>query len=157
MLLDEVCCLCLKNVGGGYIYNGIISLGNESRTNAFDKAAFLQPVRALYIGTPIDDNTALVFQGLINIEAEGLYKFSTLSDDGSRLYIDGKLIVDNDGDHGVQEKQGSVNLTKGKYQIKVEYFNAGGGCFLNCLISGPGIPKQIISPDFLTTDSSITK
>jgi len=109
------------------------------------------------IETPIGENTALVFQGLINIETDGLYKFSTLSDDGSRLYIDGKLIVDNDGDHGVQEKQGSVNLTKGKYQIKVEYFNAGGGCFLNCLISGPGIPKQIISPDFLTTDSSTMK
>jgi hypothetical protein len=97
----------------------------------------------------IGENTALVFQGQINIETDGQYTFSTLSDDGSKLYIDGKLTVDNDGDHGVQEKQGSITLSKGKHQIKVEYFNAGGGCFLNCMISGPRIPRQIISPDFL--------
>ena len=101
------------------------------------------------IEAQIGENTALVFQGQINIATDGQYTFSTLSDDGSKLYIDGKLIVDNDGDHGVQERQGSTDLTKGKHQIRVEYFNAGGGCFLNCLISGPGIPRQIISPDIL--------
>jgi hypothetical protein len=104
------------------------------------------------IETQIGENTALVFQGMINIGSDGQYTFSTLSDDGSKLYIDEKLIVDNDGDHGVQEKQGSIILKKGKHLIKVEYFNAGGGCFLNCLFSGPGIPKQIISPDFLRTN-----
>ena len=104
------------------------------------------------IEAQITENTAVVFNGLINIATDGQYTFSTLSDDGSKLYIDEKLTVDNDGDHGVQEKQGSVTLTKGKHQIKVEYFNAGGGCFLNCLISCPGIPRQIISPDVLTTN-----
>lgn len=97
----------------------------------------------------IGENTGVVFQGLITIGEDGRYTFSTLSDDGSKLYINGKQVVDNDGDHGVQERQGSVDLTKGKHPIKVEYFNGGGGSFLNCLYSGPGIPRQIISPDIL--------
>jgi hypothetical protein len=101
------------------------------------------------MGKKIGENTALVFQGFINIDKAGAYTFFTLSDDGSNLFIDDKQILDNDGDHGVQERQGTVNLTKGKHSIKVEYFNAGGGWFLNCLISGPGLPRQIIAPDML--------
>lgn len=101
------------------------------------------------IKNKVGENTAVVFQGFINLKQDGLYTFSTLSDDGSKLYIDGNQIVDNDGDHGVQERQGAVTLTKGKHSIKVEYFNAGGGYFLNCLISGPGIPRQFIAPDML--------
>lgn len=104
------------------------------------------------MGNKIGENTALVFQGSINISKAGVYTFFTLSDDGSNLYIDDKQIVDNDGDHGVQERQGSVSLTKGKHTIRVEYFNAGGGYYLNCLISGPGIPRQIINPEMLKCD-----
>lgn len=100
-------------------------------------------------GRKTGENTALVFTGFINIPQDGNYTFSTLSDDGSKLYIDNKQIVDNDGDHGVQERQGSADLTKGKHAVRVEYFNAAGGSFLNCLISGPGIPRQIIAPDML--------
>lgn len=104
------------------------------------------------MGDKIGENTALVFQGFINIEKDGSYTFSTLSDDGSKLFIDDKQIVDNDGDHGVQERQGSVELTKGKHAVRVEYFNAAGGSFLNCLISGPGIPRQIINPVMLRSN-----
>ncbi len=92
-------------------------------------------------------NTGVVFEPTININKEGEYTFATKSDDGSRLFIDGKLIVDNDGDHDTQEREGSVNLKAGNHKIRVEYFNGGGGAYLNCFYSGPGIPRQIISPD----------
>ena len=95
----------------------------------------------------IDSNTGVVFEGFIHTEFAGDYSFYTVSDDGSQLFIDDNLVVDNDGDHGVQEKEGSIRLTKGKHKIKVAYFNGGGGFYLNCLYSGPNIPKQIISPD----------
>lgn len=98
----------------------------------------------------IDDSTGIVFEGWFTIKDAGIYFFSTISDDGSKLFIDGVPVVDNDGDHGVQEREGSVTLTQGKHKIGVYYLNAGGGFFLNCLFSGPGIPKQIISPDVLS-------
>jgi hypothetical protein len=98
----------------------------------------------------ISNNTGVVFEGMLHIENEGRYSFTTKSDDGSKLYINDEQIVDNDGDHGVQEREGSVNLESGKAKIRVEYFNGGGGFFLNVTYSGPGVTKQIISPDRLT-------
>lgn len=102
------------------------------------------------IDDQIGESTGVVFSGWITIKKEGEYTFSTISDDGSKLFIDQTEVVNNDGDHGVQEKEGSINLTKGKHQIRVNYFNGGGGWFLNCLYGGPGVPKQIVSPDILT-------
>ena len=46
---------------------------------------------------------ALQFSGFIQIDTAGKYTFATQSDDGSKLYIDGKEVVNNDGNHGVQE------------------------------------------------------
>ena len=100
----------------------------------------------------INSNTGVVFEGYLTIKQKGQYSFATISDDGSKLFIDGRPVVDNDGDHGIQEKEGAINLNAGKHKIKVEYFNGGGGFYLNCLYNGPGIPRQIISPDVLETN-----
>ncbi|RYG01448.1 MAG: beta-glucosidase, partial [Chitinophagaceae bacterium] len=78
-----------------------------------------------------ESSFGVVFNGFIQIDTEGEYKFFTSSDDGSKLYIDGKVVVDNDGDHGVIERSGSVNLSKGKHAIVIEYFNGGGGYWID--------------------------
>lgn len=98
----------------------------------------------------MEESTGIVFDGIVNIENKGVYSFTTKSDDGSKLYVNGQLVVDNDGDHGVQEREGSINLESGKAKICVEYFNGGGGFFLNATYRGPGVAKQIISPEKLT-------
>jgi len=85
-----------------------------------------------------------VFEGFIEIGEPGQYTFYTQSDDGSKLYIDGKTIVNNDGDHGVVEKSGTAMLDKGRHAIRVEYYNASGGFWLDAMYKGPGVPKQII-------------
>ena len=94
---------------------------------------------------------ALQFSGFIQIDTPGKYTFSTQSDDGSKLYIDGKEIVDNDGNHGVQEETGSAELTAGKHAIRVDYYNNGGGFWLDTFYKGPGITKQLIPADKLFT------
>ena len=66
------------------------------------------------------------FEGYIKIDVTGLYEFSTTSDDGSVLAIDGEVIVDNDGEHASTEKTGMTPLVKGYHKIRVQYFNAGG-------------------------------
>lgn len=54
--------------------------------------------------------------------------FYTASDDGSRLWIDGNLVVDNDFNQGVTQRQGTVNLVPGStHQIQIGYYQAGGG------------------------------
>jgi alpha-L-fucosidase len=72
------------------------------------------------------DRCAMVWQGYINVEQTGGYQFATNSDDGSALYIDGQMIVNNDGTHGMTEKTGLAMLQRGWHSIKVSFYNAGG-------------------------------
>ena len=51
------------------------------------------------------------------------YSFQLTSDDGSALWIGNQLIVDNDGQHTSRTYTGDIALNKGKYPIKVDYFD----------------------------------
>lgn len=101
------------------------------------------------IKLPREEAVAAVLEGYINIETAGRYRFYLASDDGSKLYIDNELVVNNDGDHGVIEKDASEQLSAGKHAIKVEWFNGGGGKWLGLFYEGPGIPKQLLPADKL--------
>lgn len=62
---------------------------------------------------------------LKSTDATGLYEFATLTDDGSILYLDGNVVVNNDGDHPTQMGCGPdpVYLETGKrYPLKFEYY-----------------------------------
>ncbi|HEV1284174.1 MAG TPA: PA14 domain-containing protein [Bryobacteraceae bacterium] len=65
---------------------------------------------------------AIDYTGRFWAEKPGDYNFSLTSDDGSKLYIDGDLIVDNDGIHATQERSGTVRLSRGVHDIRVSYF-----------------------------------
>jgi alpha-mannosidase len=95
------------------------------------------------------DNFALLFDGFIQIEKEGVYVFSTSSDDGSRLWIGTTRVVDNDGLHGPVEAAGAIYLEPGLHSIAVSFFQAGGGADLTVNFEGPGISRQIIPPEIL--------
>ncbi len=97
------------------------------------------------------DHSGVKFTGFIRIEKAGKYTFYSDSDDGSRVYIGGELVVRNDGHHGMTEKQGTIELEAGDHPIKVTYFNAGGGHGLTVSYKGPGIDKQAIPGSVLST------
>ena len=77
------------------------------------------------------ENFALTGEGFIHIEKEGEYAFRMWSDDGSLLYLHDELIVDNDGNHGVEYKEKTVNLKAGYHPFRIEYFQGAGGKFLS--------------------------
>lgn len=91
-----------------------------------------------------DDNFAMRFTGYIDVPSDGDYSFYTSSDDGSKLFIGTREIVNNDGLHAATEKSGSISLRAGKHAITVSYFEATGGELLTVQYEGPGINKQII-------------
>ena len=64
--------------------------------------------------------------GFIDAPADAVYEFALTSDDGSKLWIDGELVVDNDGLHGSVTKIGHVALAKGAHKIVVSWFNKSG-------------------------------
>ena len=102
------------------------------------------------------DAFALMFTGHLLIDKPGKYNFFISSDDGSRFYIDGDLLIDNDGLHGMVEKKGSVKLTAGLHPIIATYFDNGGGDGLNMSWNGPGIKKQEIPTNVLVSAAEQT-
>ena len=97
----------------------------------------------------VDNRFAFVFESYIKIEEAGKYTFYTTSDDGSKLYIDGKQIVDNDGLHAARERLGTVYLTQGYHPIRVTFFDRTYADELQVRYAGPGISKQTIPNNVL--------
>ena len=56
----------------------------------------------------------------------GSYTFATASDDGSWVYVDGRLVVDNAGRHETQQSVGTIDLDRGVHALFVKYFQDGG-------------------------------
>ena len=67
-----------------------------------------------------------------------LYIFSLSSDDGSQLFIDDQLVINNDGLHGLLEKNGRIALSKGKHAILITFFNKLGGKGLDVKMAALG-------------------
>jgi hypothetical protein len=65
---------------------------------------------------------ALRYTGQIDVSEPGTYVFQVVSDDGARVYIDGKQILDNDGLHSATARQSEVALAPGKHALRLEYF-----------------------------------
>lgn len=95
-------------------------------------------------------NIAMVYKAKLIIPEGGKYKFYLSSDDGSLLYINGQMVVDNDGCHGMKEKSGSIELYKGVADVRLEYFNGEGKGWFELHWSGPGMHKQFIFPEYLS-------
>lgn len=95
-------------------------------------------------GAAASDSFAYVFEGFLDVPADGLYTFWLYSDDGSRLYVDDGLVVSNDGVHGSEEADGKAALLTGKHKIRVAYFEKDGSQRLEVRWSGPGFSKQLI-------------
>ncbi|MEN9685210.1 MAG: hypothetical protein RLZZ28_996 [Bacteroidota bacterium] len=74
-----------------------------------------------------EEKYGLIFEGYIKIEQTAAYSFHLTSDDGSILTIDGMEMVNNDGNHGAEEKEGKCMLEKGYHKINLRYFDSGGG------------------------------
>ena len=62
------------------------------------------------------------YKGSFKPKRKGLYIFRLLSDDGAKLFIDGELIINNDGVHSPSSKLGEVKLDTSRHSIKIQYF-----------------------------------
>jgi mono/diheme cytochrome c family protein len=102
-------------------------------------------------------NYAMSFEGVFRAERDGSYVFRTSSDDGSRLWVDGKQVVDNDGVHPQSEKSGKIKLTKGLHQVRVGYFQGGGEDVLEVEIQGGGRGRQNLASLIANDEASLAK
>ena len=102
-------------------------------------------------GAPAVDHFGYIFEGYIDIPAKGIYQFYTYSDDGSQLFIDGNLVVDNDGGHSARRREGKIALEAGLHPIKLYYFEDYMGQELEVGVSSLEIEEQPVPSSMLFT------
>jgi len=78
-----------------------------------------------------EEKIFMAFQGYFYAENDGVYEFFTKSDDGSLLYIEDEMVVDNGGHHAPRERSGMIALAKGWHPISIYFQQGTGGSELN--------------------------
>jgi PA14 domain len=82
-------------------------------------------MRQRWSGAP-PEQFSVRWTGYLTVGRAGQYDFATTSDDGSWLYIDNQLIVDNGGVHSRRTQAGRIELAEGSHRVRLEYVEAGG-------------------------------
>lgn len=91
---------------------------------------------------PRDRHYALAFDAVIDVPAAGEWTFTTGSDDSSWLWIDGELVVRNEGLAPHRRRSGKAKLAAGQHDLRVVFTQAAGEASLEALWSGPGVEEQ---------------
>lgn len=97
------------------------------------------------IAGQLKDNVSARWTAVLEAPLTETFKLITTSDDGARLYLDGKLIVDSWVDQGATDHSATVKLVAGQtYRIVMEYYENGGGATAQLSWSSPTIARQVI-------------
>jgi len=109
-----------------YVYKEV----GVARTSGLDRypADRMGVIKTFNVDSIKDDRPfGYIYDGFIYAPVDGRYVFYLESNDGAVLYLDNKLIIDNDGDHMLQTLFAEVGLKKGYHPVKLKYFQMGGG------------------------------
>ncbi len=93
------------------------------------------------------------WSGYVHVERAGRYTFWLTSDDGSRLYVDGKLIVQNDGMHAATTESGAIALDEGPHEVLLQYRQQGGAWALEWSWGREGQARKPVPSRVLATRS----
>lgn len=103
---------------------------------------------------PAKDYFGYDFNGLIKVGEDGIYQFTLTSDDGSSLFIDGKLVLSNDGAHDPVTKIGFAPLKAGVHSVRLLYFEDCNGQTLSLEAAAPS-GKSIELPIYQPVETAL--
>lgn len=103
------------------------------------------------------DRFGAEWQAIMDFGAGGLYNFIIGSDDGSKLFIDGKQVINNDGLHGFRWRRGRRKISAGLHQVKVTFFENGGHAGMIFRMNGPGTNNKWVVPRGNRLNGAIAK
>ena len=89
----------------------------------------------------------MTYNGWILIPTGGHWNFVAWSDDGSKLYIDNVLVVDNDHTPGKREYLSPIQLEAGMHRLRLEYFERNQGAMLEFKWFGPDHTTSDVVPE----------
>ena len=99
---------------------------------------------------------AVLFETDLRVKKAEEYSFKLCTDDGSRFYVDGALLLENDGAHGPILKEVSLPLAKGTHKLRIEFFDYDKGQTLDFLYSTPTIPWRPLNTHILEEEDALT-
>jgi hypothetical protein len=107
-----------------------------------------------FAGTTLKAHFFVRWSGTLRVEKSGIYTFYTDSDDGSLLFVGGKLVVDNRSLHGMQEEEGDIDLAVGDHDLRVYYIQGTGAA--GCIVRwhAPDAEKQTLPRGVLFHDAA---
>jgi len=97
-----------------------------------------------FAGSGRSVDVGAVYEGFITVPADNVYNFEITSEDGSRFYVDGALVIDNDGYHNRVAMTGGRALKAGAHEFRLEYFARDGGCALQIQVWSSTVTKQVV-------------
>jgi hypothetical protein len=105
-----------------------------------------------------NDNFAVRWSGMMQVQKGGPYKFSLNSDEGSRLFVHNKLLVNNDGIHSMRNMEGTSTL-RGATNIILEYFEQKGNAGMIFRYMGPdtGSKMKFVTSKVMTSRYARTR
>jgi hypothetical protein len=128
----------------------------KPRVVKVDKQVNFESTDNEFAGTDLKDRFAVRWSGLLRVAEDCRIRFYTESDDGSRLSVDGAMVVENGGLHGMEEREGELDLKAGDHPIAIEFFDnaMGAGCKVSWEIRGK--PREILPASALFHPKSKT-
>jgi hypothetical protein len=103
------------------------------------------------------DTFSARWRGQVQAQFSETYSFTTRSDDGVRLWVNGQKIIDNWTDHAATEDSGSIALQAGvKYDIVLEYYDNGFDATVQLFWSSPSTPRRVVPQSQLFPASTVT-
>ncbi len=93
----------------------------------------------------VSDQVSARWTADLEIVVADTYTFITTSDDGVRLWLDDKRIVNNWTDHGTTDNPSKpIQLNPGFYSLRMEWYEQGGGAVAQLSWQTPTLERQII-------------
>lgn len=97
------------------------------------------------------DTFSARWTGRLVVDKAETYTFITTSDDGVRLWVDGRLFIDAWTDHSKRDDTAEIALSAGRHDLRMEFYDNGHDAIAELRWSSPTLPRQVIPADRLVT------
>jgi hypothetical protein len=103
------------------------------------------------------DTFSARWSGQVQAQFTQVYTFYTQSDDGVRLWVNGRQLVNNWTNHPTTENSGTISLAAGqRYDIRMEFYENTGAATAKLLWSSASTPKAAVPKTRLFPQSAST-
>ncbi len=101
------------------------------------------------------DRFSARYTATLEVPTTGTYTFATRGDDGVRLWVDGKLVINDWLPHPAERHTGTVALTAGVVALRLDYFEVDGGAELSLRWQPPGGAEQLLDATHVQTGPTV--